>query len=112
MTLTFAARFKKALVLRDRSDSGEKEKDFEKDQKNLVEIIKAHTFATRSKNRAAEKAEKFFERLEAIAHKSSIYGKVVLAKNNDNMTVISRENDSQYQNSFTMESLILAQDER
>ena len=34
------------------------------------------------------------------------------AKRNDNMTVISRENDSQFQNFFTMESLILAQDER
>jgi len=31
-------------------------------------------------------AEKFFESLEAIAHKSSIYGKVILAKNIDNMT--------------------------
>jgi hypothetical protein len=28
------------------------------------------------------------------------------------MTVISRENDSQRQTTFTMESLILAQDER
>ena len=44
--------------------------------------------------------------------KSGIYGKVMLAKNIDNMTVISREIDSQCQNFFTMESLILAQDER
>ena len=58
------------------------------------------------------KAEKIFERMEATAHKFRIYGKVVLAKKIDNMTVISRENDSQRQTTFTMESLILAQDER
>ena len=59
------------------------------------------------------KAEKIFERMETTVRKSSIYGKVMLAKNIDSMTVFFREkNDSQYQNSFTMESLILAQDER
>jgi hypothetical protein len=29
---------------------------------------------------------KIFERMETIAHKSSIYGKVILAKEIDNMT--------------------------
>jgi len=52
----------------------------------LVEIIKALTFATRSKKSGGEKGRKFFESLEATAHKSSIYGKVMLAKNIDNMT--------------------------
>ena len=59
----------------------------------MVEIIKAHTFATRSKKSDGEskvwhgaRSLKFFESLEAIAHKSSIYGKVILAKNIDNMT--------------------------
>ena len=43
----------------------------------------------------------------------SIYGKVILAKEIDNMTSNFRENfDSQCQTTFTMESLILAQDER
>ena len=58
-------------------------------------------------------SRKIFERMETTVRKSSIYGKVMLAKNIDSMTVFFREkNDSQYQNSFTMESLILAQDER
>jgi hypothetical protein len=52
----------------------------------LVEIIKALTFATRSKKSDGKKGQKFFESLEATAHKSSIYGKVMLAKNIDNMT--------------------------
>ena len=79
----------------------------------MVEIIKALTFATRSKKSGGEKGRKFFESLETIAHKSSIYGKVTQAKNIDKKTVKFREkNDSQCQNSFTMESLILAQDER
>ena len=75
------------------SGSDNEEKNFEKQQKNLVEIIKAHTFATRSKKSDGEskvwhgaRSLKFFESLEAIAHKSSIYGKVILAKNIDNMT--------------------------
>ena len=56
---------------------------------------------------------KIFERLETTAHKSSIYGKVILAKEIDNMTSnFERNYDSQYQTTFTMESLILAQDER
>ena len=56
---------------------------------------------------------KIFERMETIAHKSSIYGKVILAKEIDNMTSnFERNYDSQYQTTFTMESLILAQDER
>ena len=51
--------------------------------------------------------------MEAIAHKSSIYGKVILAKEIDNMTSnFERNYDSQCQTTFTMESLILAQDER
>jgi hypothetical protein len=52
--------------------------------------------------------------METTARKSSIYGKVTIAKEISIETVrISREiYDSQYQNSFTMESLILAQDER
>ena len=57
-------------------------------------------------------AEKFFESLEVTAHKSSIYGKVTLAKNIDKYDRLFERNDSQCQNSFTMESLILAQDER
>ena len=52
----------------------------------MVEIIKVLSFATRSKKSDGEKGQKFFESLEAIAHKSSIYGKVILAKNIDNMT--------------------------
>ena len=70
---------------------------FDKSQKNLDEIIKAHTFAIRLKKHLSgvwksgrwnlkSEAWKFFESLEAIAHKSSIYGKVILAKNIDNMT--------------------------
>jgi len=61
-------------------------KIFGKQQKNLVETIKATTFATRSKKSDGKNSRKFFESLEATAHKSSIYGKVILAKNIDNMT--------------------------
>ena len=58
-------------------------------------------------------SRKIFERMEATAHKSSIYGKVILAKEIDNMTSnFKRIFDSQFQTTFTMESLILAQDER
>jgi len=38
------------------SGSDNEEKNFEKQQKNLVEIIKAHTFATRSKKSDGQKA--------------------------------------------------------
>ena len=51
--------------------------------------------------------------METTAHKFSIYGKVILAKEIDNMTSnFKRIFDSQFQTTFTMESLILAQDER
>jgi hypothetical protein len=41
-----------------------------------------------------------------------IYGKVILAKEIDNMTSNFERNSIVSINSFTMESLILAQDER
>ena len=58
-------------------------------------------------------SRKIFERMETTVRKSSIYGKVMLAKNIDErLSDFERDYDSQCQNSFTMESLILAQDER
>ena len=78
-------------------------------------MIKALTFALpneRGFERGGGKAGKIFERMETTVRKSSIYGKVMLAKNIDKYDRLFERNDSQCQNSFTMESLILAQDER
>ena len=79
-------------------------------------MIKALTFALPNKRGfegVGGKAGKIFERMETTVRKSSIYGKVMLAKNIDErLSDFERDYDSQCQNSFTMESLILAQDER
>ena len=59
------------------------------------------------------KTGKIFESLETTARKSSIYGKVYFSeKYRRRLSDFERDYDSQCQNSFTMESLILAQDER
>ena|GEM_PF-2747092 len=71
-----------------------------------------HSQSNEGLKRVGGKAEKIFERMETTVRKSSIYGKVMLAKNIDKYDRLFERNDSQCQNSFTMESLILAQDER
>jgi len=55
-------------------------KIWRKRQKYFDNLIKALTFASRSKKTGGGKGQKFFESLEATARKSSIYGKVMLAK--------------------------------
>jgi hypothetical protein len=83
----------KWIVLRKKSDTDRRNKSSENTRKIWKEFIKALTFASRSKRDPSgvrksgrQKADKIFERMEATAHKSSIYGKVVLAKEIDNMT--------------------------
>ena len=72
-----------------------------------------HSQSNEGLKRDGGKAGKIFERMETTVRKSSIYGKVMLAKNIDErLSDFERDYDSQCQNSFTMESLILAQDER
>ena len=72
-----------------------------------------HSQSNEGLRRVGGSAEKIFERMETTVRKSSIYGKVMLAKNIDErLSDFERDYDSQCQNSFTMESLILAQDER
>ena len=64
------------------------------------------------KKRVSTCREKFFESLEATIHKSlQIYGKVSVTISIDNVN-FSREFNARNQTTFTMESLILAQDER
>lgn len=61
-----------------------------------------------------KKGRKIFESLEATARKSSIYGKVKsdIILTDPQTLIFLREFNAKGQNSFTMESLILAQDER
>ena len=47
---------------------------------------KPPTFASPFEKNGKGGSQKIFERMEATAHKSSIYGKVILAKEIDNMT--------------------------
>ena len=85
-------------------------------RKKRVEIfgrsIKPPYLCTPFERTVGVRTGKIFESLETTARKSSIYGKVYVSKYIRIDCEFRERLHSQCQNSFTMESLILAQDER